>query len=437
MGSLRMVAFGRSRPVSRGAGTSRQVPALDRHRRRGISPVKALIAALVTVMLASGCGITEFKGVHSMPLPGGADVGNNPYRVTVHFRDVQDLVPNAGVRVDDVPVGRVTSIELAPKSWLAKVTLSVNNTVELPANATAAIRQSSLLGEKYVELAPPSKPEKSAGHLDDGALIGVERTGRSPEVEEVLGALSLLLNGGGIAQIQNIAEELNAALDGREAEVRSLLSNLDELVSELDSQRDEITQALDSVNRLSATLKAQRADIDAALRELGPGLRVLNEQRDQLVTMLESLDKLSGVATNVVNRTKEDLVENLKSLQPVLRQLAAAGSNLPKAFQLLFTFPFTDKAVQGIKGDYTNLYAKADLNLTRILENLGRSRQPIVRTPQPQASAPPLPLPTMSGGDQNGQPPAAPSGDPQSAPSSESGSSGSSGGILDGLLGGN
>ncbi|WP_310278355.1 MCE family protein [Haloactinomyces albus] len=397
----------------------------------GSSRAFTVLTALTMVMLISGCGITEFRGIHSMPLPGGADLGNNPYRVTVHFRDVQDLVPNAGVRVNDVPVGRVTSVELAPKSWQAQVTLSVNNSVELPANATAAIRQSSLLGEKYVELAAPPKP---VGHLDDGALIGIERTGRSPEVEEVLGALSLLLNGGGIAQIQNIAEELNAALDGREADVRSLLANLDELVSELDAQRDEITRALDSVNRLSATLKAQRADIDVALRELGPGLRVLNEQRDQLVTMLESLDELSGVATDVVNRTKQDLVHNLKSLQPVLRQLAAAGSNLPKAFELLFTFPFTDKSVQGIKGDYTNLYVKADLNLTRTLKNLGRSRQPIVRMPQPPSSAPPLPLPLASGADRSGQSPAAPSGDSRSAPSP---GSGSAGGILGGLLGGN
>ncbi|RCW46789.1 phospholipid/cholesterol/gamma-HCH transport system substrate-binding protein [Halopolyspora algeriensis] len=434
MGSLRTNAFARNRSISREPDTSRQERSTGRSRHRALSPARALIAVLATVALVSGCGITEFKGVHSLPLPGGADLGNDPYQVTVRFRDVVDLVPNAGVRVDNVPVGRVSSIELTPKSWQAQVTLSVNGDVDLPANATASIQQSSLLGEKYVELAPPPKSEKPVGTLTDGAMIGIERTGRGPEVEEVLGALSLLLNGGGIAQIKNIASELNAALDGREADVRNLLSNLDELVSELDAQRDEITKALDSVNRLSATLKAQRADIDVALRDLGPGLRVLNEQRDQLVTMLESLDKLSGVATDVVNRTKQDLVANLKSLQPVLRQLAAAGSDLPKSLELLLTYPFTDGAVQGVKGDYTNLYVDADLNLTRVLENLGRSRQPIVHPPESAGSSePPLPLPLLSGGAGNGQPPATSPGDSPPAPSPDSGSSG---GILDSLLGG-
>lgn len=407
-----------------------------RQRPRPSSPLRILTMLLAAALLTSGCGISEFKGVYSLPLPGGADVGDDPYTVKVRFRNVTDLVPNAGVRVNDVPVGRVSSTELAPGSWLAEVTLTVNGKVDLPANATAAIRQSSLLGEKYVELAPPSDPVKPVGTLSDGAMIGVERTGRSPEVEKVLGALSLLLNGGGIAQIQNIAEELNAALEGRESDVRNLLSNLDELVSELDASRDDITAALDSVNRLSATLKEQRANIDVALRDLGPGLKVLNQQREQLVTMLESLDKLSGVATDVVNRTQEDFVHNLQALQPVLRNLAAAGSDLPKSLELLFTYPFPDAATRGIKGDYTNLYVKADLNLSRILENLGRSRQPIVKPPEssqgpsdqqgPQSPLPPLPL--LPGG----KPTPQPGGKP--APPAEAPDSG--GGILDGLLGG-
>ncbi len=394
------------------------------------APVRILVAVLATAMLVSGCGLNDFKGVYSLPLPGGADTGENPYSVTVHFRDVTDLVPNAGVRVNNVPVGRVTSVELAENSWMAEVTLEVNGKVDLPANAYANIGQSSLLGEKYVELSPPPDPEQARGRLRDGDVIGVQRTGRGPEVEEVLGALSLLLNGGGIAQIQNIAEELNKALDGRESDVRSLLSNLDKLVSELDASRDDITAALDSVNRLSATLEEQRANIDVALRDLGPGLKVLNQQREQLVTMLESLDRLSGVATDVVNKTKEDMLANLRALQPVLRNLAAAGSNLPKSLEILLTYPFPDAAMPAIKGDYTNLYVNMDFNLKNILENLGRSRQPPLHLPQPGGSAgpgaPKLPLPLLP--DRPKLP--APVPEPPKAPSPGGGA------VLDFLLGG-
>lgn len=356
------------------------------------SLAKPIAVAIVALTLLSGCGS---RGVYDLPLPGGADVGDQPYQVKVRFKDVLDLVPNAAVRVNDVPVGRVSNVGLAANTWQAEASVVVNGDVRLPANATARLRQSSLLGEKYVELAKPPSPEPERGRLRDGAQISVDRTGRNPEVEEVLGALSLLLNGGGVAQLQSITKELNAALEGREGDVRGLLSNVNNLVAGLDAQRDDITRALDSVNRLGASLNNQRDDIDVALRDLEPGLKVLNDQRQQLVTMLKSLDKLSGVATDVVDRSKDDLVHNLQQLQPTLNQFAAAGDDLPKSLQLLFTYPFSDNAVQqGVKGDYTNLYIDADLNLTNILTNVGKGQQPLVQPPDPvQDLLPPLALP--------------------------------------------
>lgn len=376
-------------------------------------------AAVLALVVLGGC---SSRGVYDMPLPGGADIGSHPYQVKVRFTDVLDLVPNSGVRVNDVPVGRVSAIDLAPDSWQAEVTVLVNGDVNLPANATARLRQSSLLGEKYVELASPPQGRPAVGRLADGDLIGIERTGRNPEVEEVLGALSLLLNGGGVAQLQNITKELNAALEGRESDVRGLLSNLDELVAGLDAQRDDITRALDSINRLSARLGDQRGSIDVALRDLEPGLRVLNEQRTQLVTMLRSLDQLSGVATDVVNRSRDDLVHNLNQLAPALNQLAAAGESLPKSLEVLVSFPFPDNAVEGIgNSDFTNLYINADLDLTRVLENLGRSPQPLIPLPDALKSIP-LPLSPQPPPEQAPPPPAEPEHKP--------------GGLLGSLLGG-
>ncbi|MEU6156458.1 MCE family protein [Actinosynnema sp. NPDC047251] len=347
----------------------------------------------MTTLLLTSCGSGGFEGIYTMPLPGGADLGDHPYSVKVRFNDVLDLVPQAGVKVDDVPVGRVDRIDLAPDGWTAEVTVVVNGGVKLPANAIAKLRQSALLGEKFVELAKPAEGREE-GTLADGATIPVERTNRNPEVEEVFGALSMLLNGGGVAQLQNISRELSAALEGNEPEIRSLLGNLNTLVGELDGHKAEITRALDGVNRLGGTLSAQNQQITGVLDNLEPGLRVLSEQRTQLVTLLQSLDALSDVAVDTVNRSKDDIVADLKALQPTLKKLAEAGTNLPNALELLLTYPFPDSAVDGIKGDYTNLYADIDLNLGNIVDNLGRSRQsPLPAIPGITGNAPSLPLP--------------------------------------------
>ena len=138
------------------------------------------------------------------------------------------------------------------------MTLSVNGNVHLPANAVAMIQQSSLLGEKYVELAAPGN-EPPQGKLGNGSLIPLSRTNRNVEVEELLGALSLVLNGGGLAQLQTINQELGDALQGRESAVRDTLTQLDTFVGGLDAQKSEINRALDSVNALAGTLAERTA----------------------------------------------------------------------------------------------------------------------------------------------------------------------------------
>jgi phospholipid/cholesterol/gamma-HCH transport system substrate-binding protein len=337
-----------------------------------VRAVRRGVALLGAVLLLSGCG---FRGAYSLSLPGGADLGDHAYRVQIQFADVLDLVPQSGVRVADVPVGRVSDIELSG-DWTAVVTVEVNGNVHLPANATAAIVQSSLLGEKYVELAAPGD-EPAAGNLQDGGLIPLDRTNRNVEVEELLGALSLVLNGGGIAQLQTINRELGQAMEGREGAIRDTLSQLDTFIGGLDQQKSEISRALDSVNALAATLSAGTGTITTALDTIGPGLDVVNQQRDLLVGMLQSLARLGDVGTRVINQAGADTVAGLQSLQPILSQLAAAGPDLAQSLDLLLTYPFPASSLSALHtrqdlrtGGYamfTNMTATLNLDLSQLL----------------------------------------------------------------------
>jgi phospholipid/cholesterol/gamma-HCH transport system substrate-binding protein len=362
----------------------------------GRLPGRGLVLAAVgtaAVLALSGC---SFGGIYDLPLPGGADLGAHPYTIRAQFRDVLDLVPQSGVKVNEVPVGRVEKIDVTPDGWNAEVTMRVNGDVHVPANALASIRQSSLLGEKYVELSSPGQ-DLAKGTMADNAEIPLARTNRSVEVEEVLGALSMLLNGGGVEQIDTISKELNAATSGRETDIRDLLANANQLVSTLDAQSSDITRALDGLNRLSSTLNDQKDKLVHAVDTLGPGLQVLDQQRGQLVTMLQALRNLSGVTVDTINKSQANLVADLRALLPTLQKLGEAGADLPKSLELLFTYPWTDAAVNGAKGDYFNLYANIDLNLKNVLDNLSRSKQNPLAGILPNnlggtSSSPPLPL---------------------------------------------
>jgi phospholipid/cholesterol/gamma-HCH transport system substrate-binding protein len=296
------------------------------------------------------------------------DLGDNPYSVRVKFRDVLDLVPQSAVKVNDVTVGMIDSIEL--DGYTADVTLKLRGDVKLPDNAEAEIRQTSLLGEKFVSLKPPEQGA-SPNPLGDGDVIPLEDSGRNPEVEEVLGALSLLLNGGGVAQLKTIATELNKALEGREGDVRSVLDQLDTFMGQLDENKGDIIEAIESLNALAVSINEQRGSIELALDEMPAALASIDRQRDDLVKMLDALTELSSVGTRVIRASKEATIDSLEQLDPILTKLAEAGDALPKAFQVFLTYPFVDEVVGRNPaqarnlhmGDYTNLSVQLDIDL--------------------------------------------------------------------------
>lgn len=310
--------------------------------------------------------------------------GGETFQVTAEFADVLDLVPQSAVKVNDVTVGSVEEISL--KGWTAVVRMSVDGSVRLPDNATATIRQSSLLGEKFVSLQSPA--EGARGDLSDGDLIPLDRTERSAEVEEVLAALGMVLNGSGLANLKTINQEVAKALDGREDEAKAALRNLDEFIAGLDAQKHDIVRAIDALDRLSARLAEQTETIGKAVEALEPGLSVLAEQRAQLTEALTALDRLSTVGTSVINRSRDDTVASLKALRPLLDQLVKAGDDLPKSLDFMLTYPFPPNVVGAIHGDKVNLHATVDLNSVLVLT------QSLIAPADPGL---PLPIPTLPG----------------------------------------
>lgn len=317
-----------------------------------------MVAGVVLAMSLTGCGVLD-RGVYDTPLPGGADVGSDPIRLTADFEDVLDLVPQSSVKVDNVAVGRVAEIRLNRGGRSARVTLVVNRDADLPEGTTARLQQTSLLGEKYVALVRPAKAG-SAGELSSGDHIGLAKTSQAAEVEQVLGALSMVLNGGGIQQFQEISRELQQISAGRPEEIKAFLRRMASFVGQLDARKESITAALDGLNELSRTLNRDRDKIVAALDGLEPGMRVLVSQREQLVNMLEALDRLSTVTVRTLDAAQEDMVADLKALSPILDQLARAGADLPRSLEILLTYPFPDSVLGAIKGDYLNVFIETN-----------------------------------------------------------------------------
>lgn len=345
--------------------------------------VVAALASLATVVVVAGCGS---NGIQSLPLPGGVDVGDNPRTYTIQFSNILDLVPQSAVKQNGVAVGRVTKVEVPDNQWFALVTVKVKNEVKLSDQARAAVQQTSLLGEKFVALEDPAGTSAPRQSSDQPIPLGRTRT--ATDIEQVLGALSMLLNGGGINQLQPIVAELNKAFEGRTDNIKSLLANASSLITGLDRQRDDIISAIEGLNTLSSRANAQTDQIDRILKELPAGVAVLEQQRPQFVDLLTKLDKLGQVGTDVLGRARESMITDLKALRPVLGELSKAAPDLITAAPLMLTHPFPDSLLPGVQGDSTNLFMTLDLRALNQLEALGVGQGNPVYSPPARHNVP-------------------------------------------------
>ena len=235
---------------------------------------------------------------------------------------------------------------------------------------------------------PPARA--AAGRLGDGDTIPLRRSGRNPEVEEVLSALSLLLNGGGVAQLKTINVELTRAMagprgrhQGRDPPARHL------------RRRPGRAQGRDRAGprRAGPAQRPAGGPEGATSRRPSttsvPGLKVLADQRAQLTRMLTALSDLGRVGTRVVNAQ-----QGRHGGQPAGPRSRSSPSwprpatTCPSALEMLVTYPFPQAATGAVQGDFTNLRITADLDLRTILTNLNGGKDPGLPT------LPPVPNPT-------------------------------------------
>ncbi|HEX3287872.1 MAG TPA: virulence factor Mce family protein [Mycobacterium sp.] len=318
-------------------------------------------ALLAVAVVLTSCG--SWKGIANVPLPGGPGTGSNKMTIYVQMPDTLALNVNSRVRVADVYVGRVRSIEL--KNWVATLTLDLQPDVKLPANTLAKIGQTSLLGSQHVQLDTPPNP--SSQRLKNGDTIPLKNSSAFPTTERVLASIATIVRGGGIPNIEVIQTEVNNLLTGRADQIREFLNRLDTFTDQLNQQRNDITRAIDSTNRLLTIVGQRNATLDRVLTEFPPLIKHFADTRDLFADAVESLGRISKAADAALGPSSDNLHTNLQYLQRPLKQLAKASPYVLQALKLLLTAPFSIENVpKVVRGDYINVSLNVDLTLSSL-----------------------------------------------------------------------
>lgn len=274
---------------------------------------------LLGVCVASAGGFT---------LAGCSGSGSGTITASAVFSDVTDLVAGAPVQFADISVGNVKSIDL--DGTRAKVVMSIDKSADVPANVTAELQQTTILGEHYIALVAP---DDRGAALADGAVI--RKTEFVPGIQQLVSSGSEVFGAVNAAQLAEIVDNGAQGFGGQEAQLRQLVDDFNTVLGGYASRSGEIQSVIDQLDQFSSTLAPDSQANAQAISNLAQTTQVLSQQSDQFEQLLQSLNDLATQGRSILDTGVSSTEDQLNALAAVAGQLAAHQQDLATVLEYL------------------------------------------------------------------------------------------------------
>ncbi|WP_238981357.1 MlaD family protein [Williamsia herbipolensis] len=232
--------------------------------RRRVRRTVMVVATLLVAWMSAACGIQ----VTDLPLPG-TRVSGESRALKIEFSNVLNLPARSKVLLNGTKVGVLRSVGIGgtATSPVAVATVDIASDVDVPQGTRAALEQSTLLGDIYISLTPPA----SGGgvRLGNGATIPLSQTTVTPAVEDLLGGIAALANGGTLEKIQRTVDKANTAFPENKGERDKGIETSRELIARIVENSSSVGEILDSLGVLGRSVQAEGPGLGFAL-DVGP-----------------------------------------------------------------------------------------------------------------------------------------------------------------------
>ena len=253
------------------------------------------------------------------------------HHYSAELTDASELVRNNAVRLKDVQVGKVTSIKV--DGLHAKVGFRVAKDVHLPSQTDAVVRQTSMLGEMFIDLEP-----NGDGVLKDGTTIPLSRTRRAAQLEQVVQLGGQLVNQVTADNFNRMIDTFDDAWGGHPETLQHLFDAMAGASNALDANRDALGQTIDKVEQVAASLAPHTTELSQSVNNFAAGLKALDAHRDQLGNFTTSLKHLSDQASDLLVNHEAKLAASGKQAKDVLDQITGNLDDFMKGLDALPDF---------------------------------------------------------------------------------------------------
>jgi phospholipid/cholesterol/gamma-HCH transport system substrate-binding protein len=219
------------------------------------------------------------------------------YRIKVPFSEATQLAQESDVRIHNVSVGKVKSIDLensGPNRDLAVATIEVDTPyAPIPADTRAMLRQKTLLGETYVEL---TQGDRSGPKLPEGGTLPKAQVEPSVQLDEIFRTFDTRTR----AAFQTWMQQLAIASAGRGADLSAAIANLEPFAED--------------ANKVLRVLDTQQGAVQQFVRDTGQVFGALSERQGQL----QGLIRNSGIVFHTTAVRNQDLEATFRALPTFL-----------------------------------------------------------------------------------------------------------------------
>lgn len=298
--------------------------------------VKLQLIALTAASLIA----TAFLGLVYLRVPEAVGIGR--YSVTAEFTHGAQLYDGAEVTYLGDPVGKVTAMDIADEGIV--VTMSLRDDVTMPVDVRAEIHSRSAVGEQYVDLVRVHT-SKSAGRLEDGDVISMERTTTPVEIGTLLDNVGTLLDSLPAKQLNALLRETGAALQGRSDGLGALIDNTEELVATADRHLAQTQRLIDDFAPLAGAVNAKGVEFDRAARNLADVTAALRAGDQDIRALLDQGPGLADETTALLKKLNNPMSVLLRNLGIVAEEFATYNNPLES---ILSTYPRVTAMLQSI-----------------------------------------------------------------------------------------
>jgi len=253
---------------------------------------------------------------------GNFTFGDKGYEVQAVFSQVNGLREGNVLRYSGVDVGHVTEITVVPEG--VKVTFTIRPGVKIPVGSTFRIGSDGLVGEKYINISPPSQ---SKGFLAPNDIVRGEDV---QGFDQIIASSDKVL-----AEIHELVKSLNEILgdDKIKAAMKESILNAKELTHNLNvmsaamarmAQNNEgnVNAMMSNLSAMSATLREVAGRVDVMMAGVdndGQTVRDLRETIENIKMTSTRIENMAAALEGVVTdpETAKNLTETLKNARSV------------------------------------------------------------------------------------------------------------------------